>query len=167
MRLALDCRREVTDDLLTYGRQMGATDVIAGPNVLSMSKGYFEFQDLVILRQQVEDAGLRLVAIENIPPDCYDKVMLGLPGRDEQIENWCKSLRSMGKAGIPILGYNFMALGVWRTSRTTRDRRDVKQTSFDYAMVKDAPLTEFGEVTDEQMWDNFTYFLKAVIPVAE
>ncbi len=24
------------------------------------------------------------------------EVMLGLPGRDEQIENWCKSLRNMG-----------------------------------------------------------------------
>jgi mannonate dehydratase len=33
--------------------------------------------------------------------------------------------------------------------------------------MKDAPLTYAGVVTDEQMWDNFEYFLKRVVPVAE
>lgn len=40
-------------------------------------------------------------------------------------------------------------------------------TSFDYELARDAPITEIGRITDQEMWDNLTYFLKAVIPVAE
>ena len=47
----------------------------------------WEYMDLVRLRTSCEDAGLRLNAIENVPIKFYDKAMLGLPGRDEQIEN--------------------------------------------------------------------------------
>jgi mannonate dehydratase len=73
----------------------------------------------------------------------------------------------MGRAGIPVLGYHFMVLSVWRTSNTTPGRGQARVTSFDYDLVKDAPLTELGEISDDQMWDNYTYFLKAVMPVAE
>ncbi len=166
MRLALGAIREPTEEILTFAKQLGATDVIFNtPNI--GGPGYYEFQTLVRLRKMVEDAGLHLAAIENVPREWYDKVLLGLPGRDQQLENFCKTLRNMGAAGIPILGYHFMALGVWRTSRTTPGRGGAKVTSFDYELVKKAPLTEYGEISDDQMWDNYTYFLKAVVPVAE
>lgn len=172
MRLALGAIRRLDDEILLFAKQVGATDIIVNtPEELQGGPGYYEFKDLVLLRQRVEDAGLRLAAIENVPRQWYYKVMLGLPGRDEQIENWCKTLRNMGRAGIPILGYNFMALGVWRTSRSTPGRGQAKVTSFDYALVKDAPpddaVAEAGEIDDDRMWENFEYFLKAVIPVAE
>jgi len=41
-------------------------------------------------------------------------------------------------------------------------------TAYDYAPVKDLPARpEIGTYTEEQVWDNLTYFLKAIIPVAE
>ncbi len=40
-------------------------------------------------------------------------------------------------------------------------------TSFDYDQVKDAPLSAMGKVSEEEVWENYTYFLKQVIPVAE
>ena len=121
MKLALGSVHDVTDEVLAFGRQMGTTHIVVNTPELG-DKGYYDFLDLVHLRKRVEDGGLQLAAIENVPRHWYDKVLLGLPGRDEQIENWCKTLRNMGKAGIPIMGYNFMALGVWRTSRTTSGR---------------------------------------------
>jgi D-mannonate dehydratase len=57
------------------------------------------------------DRGLRLGVIENVPLDHLDKVMLGLPGRDEQINHYATTIRNMGRAGIPVLGYQWMALG--------------------------------------------------------
>jgi mannonate dehydratase len=47
-------------------------------------------------------------------------------------------------------------------------------TSFDYGLIEgatqqlwDPEVSESVTTTDEQMWDNVAYFLKAVIPVAE
>jgi mannonate dehydratase len=171
MRYALGSIYELTDDKLVFAKQLGAKDIIVHSPVLPgkfpLGENYYEFRRLLMLRTRVEAAGLRLEAIENIPRDWYLRVMLGLPGRDEQIENFCKTLRNMGKAGIPILGYHFCPAGVWRTCRDTPWRGGARVTSFDYELVKDAPLTEHGVVTEEQMWDNFTYFIERVIPVAE
>ena len=40
-------------------------------------------------------------------------------------------------------------------------------SSFDHHLARNAPLTQYGEVSDDEMWANFEYFLKAVVPVAE
>ena len=167
MRLGLGSVSEVTDEILAFGAQVGATDVVVAQQAVPSEKGYYDYLDLLHMRTRIEDAGLKLFAIENIPPEHCDKILAGLPGRDEQIENWCRSLTNMGRAGIPVLGYHFMVLSVWRTSNTTPGRGQARVTSFDYDLVKDAPLTELGEISDDQMWDNYTYFLKAVMPVAE
>ena len=167
MRLGLGSVSEVTDEILAFGAQVGATDVVVAQQAVPSEKGYYDYLDLLHMRTRIEDAGLKLFAIENIPPEYCDKILAGLPGRDEQIENWCRSLTNMGRAGIPVLGYHFMVLSVWRTSNTTPGRGQARVTSFDYDLVKDAPLTELGEISDDQMWDNYTYFLKAVMPIAE
>ena len=38
--------------------------------------------------------------------------MLGLPGRDEELEHVRATIRNLGRAGIPILGYHFMPASV-------------------------------------------------------
>jgi mannonate dehydratase len=40
-------------------------------------------------------------------------------------------------------------------------------TGYDHDLMRNAPLTEYGTVTEEQLWDNLRYFLERVIPVAE
>jgi mannonate dehydratase len=106
--------------------------------------------------------------------------MLGLPGRDEQIENVRRTIRNMGAAGIPIYTYNIHALRYYRTSSHAPVRGGALSTSFDADLVKNAPLfasdganTELipeahrRPIWDEEMWDNLRYFLEAVLPVAE
>ena len=79
----------------------------------------WEYLDLLELHTRCENYGLRLEAIENVPVDFYDKAMLGLPGRDEQIENYQTVIRHLSAVGIPILGYHWMPNLVWRTSFST------------------------------------------------
>ena len=79
--------------------------------------------------------GLALEAIENVPMHFYHKAMLGLPGRDEQIEHYQKTLRTVGRAGMPILGYHFMPNSVWRTERCRPGRGGAGCTKFDMAEV--------------------------------
>jgi mannonate dehydratase len=123
--------------------------------------------DLLHLRTRCEDAGLRLAALENVPVQFYAKAMLGLPGRDEQIEHMTNTMRNMGRAGVPILGYHWMPNQVWRTSRTKPGRGGVKVTSFDMELVKDAPLTHGRVYSADEMWANYEYYIGAILAVAE
>lgn len=166
MRLALGQFRDLTDEKLAFAKQLGIHDIqLNTPNLPGETR--WEFKDLLLLRTKCEDHGVRLAAVENVPVRFYDRAMLGLPGRDEQIESYQAIIRSMGKAGIPILGYHWMPSGVWRTSRSTPERGGATVTAYDHDLVKDAPLTHGREYTEEEMWDNYVYFMKAVLPVAE
>jgi mannonate dehydratase len=54
-----------------------------------------------------------------------------------------------------------------RTDFARKGRGGALVTAFDFETIKDQPLTEYGEVTEETMWKNMEYFLKAVVPEAE
>jgi mannonate dehydratase len=116
-----------------------------------------------------------LEALENGPLYFLDKVMLGLPGRDQLIENYQQTIRNMGEAGIPVLGYGWMPNWVWRTPNEL-GRGGVRVTAFDMKKIDSAPLVaglrkldvlEGRTIDHEQMWANYAYFIKAVLPVAE
>ena len=166
MRLAIGQFNTVTDELLQFVRQLGVRNVLLNTARLP-GETHWAYMDLLHLRTRIEDAGLRLAALENVPVGFYAQAMLGLPGRDEQIEHMSTTIRNMGKAGIPILGYHWMPNGVWRTSRTTPGRGGAKVTSFDMALVEDAPLTHGRVYSADEMWDNYRYYIQAILPVAE
>jgi len=166
MRLALGQFNQLTDERLQFIRQLGVKEVVLNTPRLP-GEAQWEFMDLLHLRMRCEDAGLTLAAIENVPRRFYLKAMLGLPGRDEQIEHMAATIRNMGRAGIPILGYNWMPNGVWRTSRSTRGRGGAMVTSFDMALAERAPLSHGRVYTEEELWANYEYFMRALVPVAE
>lgn len=111
--------------------------------------------------------GFRVVAIEDTPP--MDKIRLGLPGRDEQVDAVITQLKAMGDLEIPVLCYNWGALSGWaRTTAEARGRAGSLVTAFSAAeAAKLPPLVEPGSVSDEQLWAGLEYFLAAVLPVAE
>lgn len=152
---------------------------MVGGGTLPTDKGYYTVEDLTALRKRIEEADLKLSILSGLPEELTYKIKLGLPGRDEQIDNWCKTLHNMGQAGIPTLIY-FFSLRSWygnyglRTDRATPGRGGSALTSFDYDAVKHeteeywySPVPKSVVAGDEQIWDNVTYFLKVVIPVAE
>ena len=93
--------------------------------------------------------------------------MLGLPGRDEQIENYRHTIRSMGQAGIRVLGYNWIPDQVWRTTRSGVGRGGAKVTGYDHARAAGIATGSLPPRNDAQMWANYEYFIRAVLPVAE
>lgn len=156
------------DRLWPLALQMGIGHAV-GPlpwEVQAHGEKPLELMPLIRMKQRYADHGLELVVIENMPPS--NRIKLGLPGREEEIETMQQLIANMGAAGIPVLCYNFMAqMGWFRTSTTTRTRGGALVSSYDHALMKDAPLTEAGVVGESQLWENLHYFLEQVVPVAE
>jgi mannonate dehydratase len=165
MRVAIGQIRQVTDERLKFARQVGVDSVHL--NTPLSGERRWEYQELVRLRRDVEGYGLRLEAIEGLPRHSYAGAMLESPERDRHLDNLRDTIRNMGQAGIPVVGYHFMPNGVWRTSFLTPGRGDARVMSFDMALVRDAPLTHGRVLTADEMWRNYEYFIKALLPVAE
>src|SRR5581483_9761545 len=134
MRVAIGQFSELTHERLAFAKQLGASGVQLNTPLLP-GAARWEEDDLRWLRTRCESYGLRLEAIENTPNSFYDKAMLGLPGRDEQIEHYQATIRHLGRAGIPILGYHWMPTHVWRTSFTTPGRGGAQVSAFDMALA--------------------------------
>jgi mannonate dehydratase len=127
-----------------------------------------DFTTLLHIKERFHQAGLELAVIEPVPNKYYYRTKLGLPGRDAEIEKIMELIRNLGRLGIGVLCCNFMAqIGWFRTSTAIPTRGGALVSGFDYSLLKNAPLTEAGVVTQEQLWQNLEYFLKAVVPVAE
>lgn len=111
--------------------------------------------------------GFDVACIEDTAP--IDRARLGLSGRDEQIAHVIEQIEAMGRLGIPVLCYNWMAVSSWsRTSVEGEGRGGALVTGFSVADAARLPaLAEPGEITAEQLWAGLTYFLEAVVPVAE
>lgn len=181
IKVALQIGQDLSDERLKLAKQFGVDEIVGQPP-LDLYEGFmygrstpkatekvrpevWSFDNLLKMRTRIEDAGLKISIIDSATP--IDLVKLGLPGRDKQIENFCTSVRNMGAAGFRRITYNFTPIGTTRTSMTTRTRGGARVTSFDMDLMKDAPLTEHGVISEEKMFENWTYFVERVIPVCE
>jgi mannonate dehydratase len=108
-------------------------------------------------------------------PSGMDAIVLNLPGRDQKIEEYNQYLRTLAKAGVHNAGA-WGGSGIWSSGRGTT--RGAPAREFDLASpdkhapgpggaVFKEPLSYGREFTREEIWDNFSYFMKRVAPVAE
>ena len=112
-------------------------------------------------------AGLTIAGVESHPVPA-ERIKLGVAGRDEEIENYIAAIQALSKVGIHMICYNFMAgLGWYRTKVDLLERGGALTSEFDNRAAAAQGLTKWGEISEQKIWDNLTYFLKAVIPVAE
>jgi mannonate dehydratase len=157
-----------TEEHLRLAKQFGCEEiVVARPErMVPGENGRWEYDDLAKLRDWIESFGLRIGAITNLPYAFWDKVRLGLPGREAQMENFNATVRAIGQAGIPILTYAFRPDAHART-HSLNGRGGAEVTAFDRAKLDPATLPYGREFDAAHMWEAYTYFITRAIPVAE
>jgi mannonate dehydratase len=163
-----------------HARQMGITQVVAklAPELTGKPSPWDE-ASLMSEKQRYAEAGLEIVLLEG---DQFDmrRIKWGLPGRDEDIDLYRRMLRNMGRNGIPTLNYNFMVSGVNRDSAqsssvsrqsrsdyTIAGRGGAMVSGYDRVADEALGVTAAGEISAGAVFDNYRYFLNAVLPVAE
>nr|BFE60945.1 mannonate dehydratase [Dactylosporangium thailandense] len=178
IRISLGHIDKYDSNIATFAHQLGLSSIqLHTPDLLPGVDGHWSLPELRALRDRCDADGLAIDGLENVPLEHFWKIQRGLPGRDEQIENYHKTIRNLAAVGIDLLGYNFLGTYVWRTDMAARGRGGAKVTAFDLAdvpagnalaghrLTPDRPVGE--PITAEQMWANHQYFLDAVLPVAE
>lgn len=131
---------------------------------------------------------MTLEVIESVP--VHEDIKLGRPTRDQLIENYCESVRNIGRAGVRVLCYNFMPVFDWMRTELARPLvdgstalafEDDELAKIDLSRgTADLPgwataysrshlgelLDAYRSVGEKELWENFAYFLERVVPVA-
>ena len=141
----------------------------------------WSYEELAALRRDINAAGLELEAIENFDPAHWHDVLLDGPRKSQQLANLQQLIRDVGRAGIPVFGYNFSIAGVAGRVKGTFARGEAEAVGMDgpfdkpmprgmvWNMVYDrhAPPGPVPPATSEQLWQRLRDFLDALLPVAE
>jgi mannonate dehydratase len=165
-----------TPENMRYLKQLGVEWVSLGATPeTATAEGFIK------MRQDWEAGGFKVYnigsgvgpsgSLHNMP-----EVTLNLPGRDQKIEEYLNYIRYLGKAGIPYSTYAHMGNGIWSSGRITTPRGydardgDVKSPNWRgtwAGKVYTEPLSHGRKFSKEEIWDNYAYFIKKVVPVAE
>ncbi len=141
-----------------------------------------------LLKQEIQQHNLEFEVIESVP--VHEDIKLGLPTRDKYINNYQQNIVNLAQAGVKVICYNFMPVFDWTRSSLAKPLPD-GSTALVYeknivAQMDPASgslalpgwdasygegglgpvLEQYKNVTAENLWQNLTYFLKAIIPVA-
>ncbi len=168
LRLAVGAVRRVDERILRFAAQIGVRGLVVNTPLDLPGTERWQLADLVELRERVEAHGLVIEALENMPTSFYRDVILGGPSRAEQREHALATIENIGRAGIPVFGFHWMANEVWRSDLAHRGRGGARVTVFDAAAIPNADAPTFDRVYSEsEIWETFAEFVTAALPVAE
>jgi mannonate dehydratase len=153
--------KAITDDDLLFLQQIGLRWVR-----LEFGEGDMTFESLRATQQRYARFGLSIYSGVH-PAYRSVKVQLGQPGRDKDIETYCRFLRDLGKLGIPVASYDFHPGNTYTTNFVQRRGYTSREFDLDDFRNKVEKQRFEREYSAEDIWASYTYFMKTVLPVAE
>ncbi len=163
---------DVNPETLRWLKQLGCKHVIfqGTDRVDADRKGFWTEKDVREVKRNCDGAGMILESMM-IPIDFYKKARFGQKGRDQEIDNVCKTIRAAGANGIPMMEWRFWPDFYWDERvgyYSIEGRGGARLKAFDYSRVKNQqPFPEIGEVDEKDMWARFLYFAKPMVAAAE
>ncbi len=170
IKLCAQASATPSEDELLFLQQIGAKYVSVGSTPdLRTAEG---FQSI---KKRYAGAGITVYNIGNPSVHNMPEVTLNLPGRDAKVEEYKQYLRNLGAAGISYTTYAHMGNGIWSSGRSKvrgASAREFDMASPDkYGQWGDQkwrePLSHGRVFSKEEIWENFTHFIRQVAPVAE
>ncbi|HEX3942082.1 MAG TPA: mannonate dehydratase [Acidobacteriaceae bacterium] len=170
IKLSAQAVAKPTDDDLLFLKQLGAEYVSVGSTPdLRTADGFLQ------IKKRYADAGITVWNIGNENVHNMPEVTLNLAGRDQKIEEYKQYLRNLGQAGIHYTTYAHMGNGIWSSGRA--EIRGSAAREFDMASPNKVgvwngqkyyePLSHGRRFSKDEIWANYSYFIKQVAPVAE
>lgn len=170
IQLGTQLPASASEDDMRFARQLGVEWVMTG---LPARENNLENYQALIKRFAAQ--GLKIYRLANDSCHNMEEVTLNLSGRDAKIEEYLAYIRLMGKVGIHYSTYAHMGNGIWSSPRReeTRGGADSRALRMNTAVGRWAgktwqnPLSHGRRYTEEELWENYTYFIRKVVPVAE
>ena len=141
-------------------KQIGVNNVLTGGPRIP-----WEEADVRARIEQYKAGGLTLC---NMMISGFDDVIWGRSQADEQTGNVIKSIRAAGKAGLPVIEYNFYAHRLIEGYKEEMGRAGAGYTAYDYELSRKLPPRDgVGTHTRAEQLQRAEKFLKAIVPEAE
>ena len=170
IKMSLQVGSDPNEEILNFVKQLG----IEWVNINTFGKDA-NLENFKRQTAKVTAAGLKVWNIGNGNVHNMEEVTLNLPGRDKKIEEYLQYLRNCAAAGVYYTTYAHMGNGIWSTA-PEKGRGGMVARGFDLSKADKGdwvgkqfkgPLTHGRKYSQEEIWENYSYFIKKVVPVAE
>jgi mannonate dehydratase len=158
-----------SEEDMQFARQLGVEWVMTS---LRPEESNLDSYQALIKRFAAQ--GLKIYRLANDACHNMEEVTLNLPGRDAKIAQYLDYIRLLGKAGIHYSTYAHMGNGIWSSDREqTRGGANARALRLNTATGRWAgktwqqPLSHGRRYTEDELWENYTFFIRKVVPVAE
>ena len=82
----------------------------------------WEKEKVLALKESARSHGLEILGIESV--NVHDDIKIGLPSRDQYIEAYISTIRTLAECGIHLICYNFMPVFDWTRTNLAKRRPD-------------------------------------------
>ncbi len=170
LQIGTGLKPDASEEEIAFAKQVGADwAVISDPGEHTVAK----YKEII---HRFEDQGLGVYTIRHHTiGENMEEITLNLPGRDEKVQAYLRYIRTLGEAGIRYARYAHMGNGIWSTDRE-EIRGGAVSRAFRLPQAREgrwmtttwkAPLTHGRVYSEQEIWDNYAYFIERVVPVAE
>lgn len=170
IQIAFQTSAAASDQDLQFFQQLGVEWAMV--NIDNADQHTLDYYKHLVKR--FAEYGIKIYRITNLSVHNVPEITLNLPGRDKKVEEFKQFIRNIGAAGIKYNTYAHMANGIWSSARTEgRGGMSARRLDINDAVghwdgkIYAGELTHGRLYSEEELWDNYTYLIRQIAPVAE
>lgn len=163
VRFQMPARMGHTDEELAFIREMGIRYLN-----LNVMPPQANDEELMREKERLARFDLEISDLACPPLQKNPAIILGQENREQELDRFCDFVRLSGRMGVKIVSVAWQPNGIFRTGRACRPcTRGGVSAYADLEEIAARPISNDREYGEEEIWENFAYFLQRVLPVCE